>query len=477
MSAKGTVAVVLAALACGGAVVALVVTSDHQDAKVVWAIFGPVAGWSFIGTGLYAWRLRPESRVGLLMILLGFAWFLSALGLSDAALPYTLAQIVGGLWGALFLQLVMTFPSGRIADARDRAIVVAGYLVFTLASVPALLFAGPHELGCDDCPETLLLVHRDATAAGVMLALQALLYTALFAVVLVRLTRRWRHTAPLERMQLTPVYASGLLTFLLVTVGQLGAGDVAWWAAFAAMAMLPFGFLAGLLRSHLAHLDDELRLRLQEVRSSRARVVEAGDAERRRLERNLHDGAQGRLVAVAMLLGQARSSVEAPSELATTLDRALQELRTSLAELRELARGLHPPVLTDRGLEAAVAALAGRSPVPVDVDVDVDGAERLPASVETTAYYVISEALANIAKYAHATAATVRVRHAGGRLLVAVDDDGVGGADAARGSGLRGLAERIEALDGTIALDSPPGEGTRMRVEIPLAPAPAALAP
>jgi signal transduction histidine kinase len=129
-------------------------------------------------------------------------------------------------------------------------------------------------------------------------------------------------------------------------------------------------------------------------------------------------------------------------------------------------------VLTDRGLAAAVRALAGRAPVPVAVDVD--GGQRLPAVVETTAYYVIAEALANIAKYARADAASVRVRCAGGRVLIEVDDDGIGGADAARGSGLRGLAERLEALDGTIALDSPRGGGTRLRVAIPLAPVAAA---
>ena len=285
MSATRTLAVVFAALACGVAVVPLVLASDHLEAEAVWAVFGPIAGWSFIGTGLYARRLRPESRVGVLMVLLGFAWFLSALGLANARLPYSLGQILGGLWGAVFLQLIMTFPSGRLSDRRDRAIVVAGYVTFTVAAVPTLLFASPHELGCDACPTNLLLVDDDSTLAGVGLALQAVLYVALFAIVLVRLTRRWRRTIPLERLQLTPVYASGLLTFLLVTVGQAGAGDVAWWAAFVAMAMLPFGFLAGLMRSHVARLDTELRARLQELRSSRARLVEAAQSGKAPVQR------------------------------------------------------------------------------------------------------------------------------------------------------------------------------------------------
>jgi signal transduction histidine kinase len=465
MSRTRTVAVLLAALACGVAVVPLMLASDHQESKAVWAVFGPVAGWSFIGTGLYARRLRPESRVGLLMILLGFAWFFAALGLANARLPYTAGQVAGGLWGAVFLQLVMTFPSGRLSDGRDRAIVAAGYVIFTVAAVPALLVAGPHELGCDDCPANLLLASRDAALADAALALQAVLYLALFIIVLVRLTRRWRRTIPLERLQLTPVYASGLLTFLLVTAGQAGAGEVAGWAAFAAMAMLPFAFLAGLLRSHVARLDVDLRARLQELRSSRARLVEAGDAERRRLERNLHDGAQGRLVAVALLLGHARSRVSAQDEVAPLLDQALGELKTSLAELREIARGLHPAVLTDRGLGPAVEALARRSPVPVDLHVE-DG-ERGPDQVEIAAYYIVSEALVNVAKYAHATVATVTIRRTDGHLAVEVADDGIGGADAGRGSGLRGLADRLEALDGTMAVDSPPGRGTRLRAQIP----------
>jgi signal transduction histidine kinase len=157
--------------------------------------------------------------------------------------------------------------------------------------------------------------------------------------------------------------------------------------------------------------------------------------------------------------------VTGDSEIATTLDRAIAELRTSLAELRELARGIHPAVLTDQGLERAVSALAARAPVPVRIDAD-DG-ERLPVAVEIAAYYVVSEAIANIGKYAQATEATVAIRRADGRVSVDVTDDGIGGADAGQGSGLAGLADRLGALDGTIAVDSPPGHGTRLHAEIP----------
>ena len=170
-------------------------------------------------------------------------------------------------------------------------------------------------------------------------------------------------------------------------------------------------------------------------------------------------------MALALLLGQLRKRVEGDADAAALLDRAQDELATSLAELRELARGIHPAVLTERGLEPAIAALAARSPVPVTVRAD--SGERLPGPVEIAAYFVVSEALANVAKYARASEAAVAVWREDGHVAVEVADDGVGGADAARGSGLRGLADRVAALEGTLRLDSPPGGGTRVRVEIP----------
>jgi signal transduction histidine kinase len=223
------------------------------------------------------------------------------------------------------------------------------------------------------------------------------------------------------------------------------------------------------LRSHVARLDAELRERLDELRASRARIVQAGDAERRRLERNLHDGAQSRLVAVTLMLHTAKNHAVAGSELDGLLDRAVAELQTSLAELRELARGIHPAILTDRGLQPALEALATRAPVHVTLEADTPS--RLPEPIEAAAYFVVSEALANVAKYAHATRASVAVRHENGHVTVEVADDGVGGADAAAGSGLRGLADRLAALDGTLTLQSPRGRGTRLHAEIPYRPA------
>jgi len=221
----------------------------------------------------------------------------------------------------------------------------------------------------------------------------------------------------------------------------------------------------GVSRRIVAALDVTERNRhLKEIRASRARLVEAQDAERRRLERNLHDGAQQRLVSLSLALRLAQAKLAAdPEGAGDILTAAGDEL--ALAELRELARGIHPAMLTDRGLCAAVESLATRAPVPVELAPMPE--ERLPAPVEAAAFYVISEALANIGKYAQASLARVSVTRVDGHAVVEVDDDGIGGADPARGSGLRGLVDRVEALDGQLEVESPKGGGTRIRAEIP----------
>jgi signal transduction histidine kinase len=460
------VAIATAALTAGALVGALQLTSDHREARVVWAILSAAVGWSFVGTGLYAWRRRPESRIGVLMILLGFAWFLARLDGANSPLVYSFTLVAGGLWGGVFLHLGLSFPSGRLTEPIDRVLTVAGYVIFSLAFVPAALFSGPRRIGCADCPENLLDVRHDPGLADVLTGFGAFLYVALFTIVLIRAVRRWRATGAFERLQLTPVYVFALGTFLLVTVAQAGAGDAAWWAAFVVTGLMPFAFLGGLLRSHVSRLDAELHARMEELRASRARIVEAADAARRRLERDLHDGAQSRLVGLALLLRTARRQAPPGSELETLLDRAQDELQTSLTELRELARGIHPAVLSERGLEPALRSLVDRAPLPVTVEADAEG--RLPEPVESAAYFVVSEALANVAKYARANEAKVTVQRMNGHLTVEVTDDGVGGADIGRGSGLRGLSDRVAALDGTLSLESPAGRGTRLRAQIPV---------
>ncbi len=459
-------AIVLAAVAAGVGVGVIALESDHQEAKAAFAIFGPAVGWGFVGAGLFAWRREPENRTGRLMVLLGFAWLVSTLESANSPVLYTIGVLVGPLWGSLFVHLGLAFPTGRLRSRLDRRIVRAGYLIFPLANVPWMLVAGPSELDCERCPENLLLVEPDGDLASVLLALAAALYVALFLVVATVAVRHWLRADPFERLQLTPVYTTSLLTFLLVTIAKAGAGEAAWWAAFIAAWLTPFAFVGGLLRSQISHLDAELRESMEELRASRARIVEAGDAARRRLERDLHDGAQSRLVALALLLRSARTRAGDDGELAALLDRAQAELQTSLGELRELARGIHPAVLTERGLEPALQALVSRAPVPVSVEAAVE--VRLPPPVESAAYFVVSEGLANVAKYAQATHASVAVRRQNGVVTVDVADDGVGGADAAHGSGLRGLADRVAALDGTLSLESPAGGGTRLRAKIPV---------
>jgi signal transduction histidine kinase len=213
-------------------------------------------------------------------------------------------------------------------------------------------------------------------------------------------------------------------------------------------------------------LQAEVRAQLEEVRASRARIVEFGDAERRRVERNLHDGAQQRLVNLSLALGIARSQLGGTTDqdLAAALDEAVAELRLALAELRELARGIHPVILSEAGLGPALASLAERSPVPVTVTAVPP--DRFPPPVEETAYYVACEALANATKHARATTVSISARRRSGGLLVEVGDDGVGGADP-DGSGLRGLADRVAALDGHLRVHSPAGQGTRITAELP----------
>jgi signal transduction histidine kinase len=214
-------------------------------------------------------------------------------------------------------------------------------------------------------------------------------------------------------------------------------------------------------------LHAELRARVEEVRGSRARVIDAGQKERQRLERNLHDGAQQRLIALSLDLHLLEQRLPAGSDLKSGLDQARQEIAVSLEELRTVARGIHPAVLSGHGLEVALESLAARASVPVQLTVDLDG--RLDEPLEVAAFYVVSESLANIGKHAQASSATIDVRRIADQISVEIVDDGVGGADTEQGSGLRGLADRVEALGGRLQVWTPRGGGTRVRAEMPCA--------
>ncbi len=225
-----------------------------------------------------------------------------------------------------------------------------------------------------------------------------------------------------------------------------------------------------LLDSGVPHDDAvrTLRARVEELRASRARIVESGTETRRRLERELHEGAQQHLVALSLELSMLRARVAGDPEALQILDAAVEKLNAALAELRELARGIHPAILTHRGLDGAIVALLDRTQLTVDYANELD--ERVSPAAETGGYFVVREALTNVLEHAGVTEASVRVRREREAIVVEVEDDGVGGADPGRGSGLRGLEDRVAALDGTLTVESPAGAGTRVTARIPVEP-------
>lgn len=571
----------IAGFVLGLAIAASYGGSHHAEAKSFDIPVTLLIGWSFIGTGLYAWWRRPDNRFGPLMAAVGFGWFGAGFASSHTPVFFALGLLLANFYFAVTVHMLLAYPSGRLESRFARWITVASYGLTTVLWVPFVLFLDfRDEASCDDCPENPLQV---ADAPGVFSAIDitlSLAGIALIAALVALLFLRWRRASGPNRAAHAPVLWAGIAT--VATLAGVLATDVAttapgyphamYYISLLAFASVPWAFLGGLLRSRMSRasavsdlvtslseakprrglgdviaealgdptlrlvywlpdveayvthygrpvelphdprravtevelggkrigaiihdaslaeerelvraigaaaalaianerLDAQLRVRVEELRRSRARLVEAGDAERRRLERNLHDGAQQRLVALALSLRMARKKLpENPDGAAPLLESAARELELALDDLRELARGIHPAVLSDRGLEAALTSLADRSPVPVELVRRPE--ERLPPSVEAAAYFVVSESLANMAKHAEAKKATVSVQRRNGTLVIEVADDGVGGADPARGSGLRGLTDRVSALDGRLVLESPPGDGTVVRAEIPCA--------
>jgi signal transduction histidine kinase len=273
------------------------------------------------------------------------------------------------------------------------------------------------------------------------------------------------------------VPADGTMTYGIPVVDTAGGrallaglGLVLLLAAPAVLHALAAADTA-LAHSLLGPLPEVLARRVDELERSRARVVDAGEVERRKLERDLHDGTQQRLVALGMTLGRAKSRYKQdPAAVGELLDDAHQQAKDAVTELRGLIRGLHPPVLTDRGLDAALSAIAVRCPVPVQLAIEID--ERPSSTVEAIGYFVVAEALTNVARHSRAGHASVTVRRErGGPVWITVVDDGVGGADPDRGTGLRGLADRVSGVDGQLRVDSPVGGPTVLTVELPTAPA------
>jgi signal transduction histidine kinase len=582
---RTVVAIWTLALAAAGAAIALVLTSDHEPDKLATILLAAPAGLAFVAAGLIAQVRRPENRTGTLLLLVGFSWFLGAMGQSNHSFVFTLGVMCNFVFLAFVFHLLLAFPSGRLETRIERLVTISMYGLVALYAASVPFFTFDDACGAAPCPDNAVFIwtHSTVTKAIEIFVIGSALL--LIATAIALLIRRWRRaTAPLRRA-LTPVFVTGgaligLLAFFAVLGVAFSEETVESLNALFYLSLLavPLSFLFGLLRTRLAGsavgrlvveleetapgpgelegvlrkalgdpslrvaywtsepngffdsagraielpgtdeeqaattierdgkpvaalihdrsldpglteavvaaaalaLETEVSLRalrtsedrnsalLDEIRRSRSRLVEAGDAERRRLERNLHDGAQQRLVTLSLTLRLAQSKVGSdPRAVSELLSSASIELALALEELRELARGIHPAVLTDRGLGPALESLADLAPLPVELASLPD--RRLPAVVETAAFYVVSESLANVAKYAQASTARVSVVRANGLAVVEVADDGVGGARARNGSGLRGLVDRVESLDGRLEIHSEPGQGTRIRAEIPCA--------
>ena len=534
--------------------------SDHSMEPEL-TFFGPLIAWSFIGTGLYAWRRQPENRTGSLMVAIGYAWLVASLLVSDQPMLHILGLSAYALPYALLLHMLVAFPAGRVSGGLERFAVGFAYFVTVVFTTALMPFWDTARHDCDGCPHNPLLIVRSDDTVHAMQAAQAVVSIAGLLLIAYLLVRRFRTSTGSRREAVAHVGGVAGLLFLSLIVtlfaDVVDVGDeveeVVDSAALVFLLLIPFAFLVALLRGRYARalavsdlvrraaeprrdlraaladalgdpelalaywiperehfvdaagrpfelpghavrvervgaivssaepelvrdvaaatalamenerLEAELHANIEELRESRARIVEAADAERRRLERDLHDGAQQRLVALALTLRMARA--KASGEAAEMLDGAAAELAQATGELRELARGIHPAVLTDRGLAPAVEALAARASVPVEVEGVPT--ERLPAGVEAAAYFLVAEALTNVSRYARAGHAQVRMVRENGTLTVEVRDDGVGGADPAAGSGLRGLADRVAALDGRLEVLSPQGAGTVVRAEVP----------
>ena len=522
--------------------------------------------WSFAGAGMLALERASLRRSGVLMLAVAATWFLYDLQHAESDLLWTVGWVFADLYAAILVQLILSFPEGRIWSRSARIVVGATYVATVGCAFVSALF--------EPDSRNLLLVEPDVARADaigqVSAAAGVLIVVALVALIVSRLVRlrglARRASAPLLLGSL------GAASVAIVSLAASALGDDEFRSRIESVdrsvtILVPLGFVAGLLRSHLrrssasslvvqlrepsgetlrgrlartlgdptldvaywspeagGYVDDqglpvdvsdtpdravthvvagntpvaallhdralleepelvesvrataalvlenerlaaEIRAQLAEVEASRTRILAATDEERRRLERDLHDGAQQRLVALSLKLALAQ--IDAEPTAATALAGAQEDLESALAELREFARGVHPSILREDGLDAAVQTLARQAPIPVSVSPGT--AVRLPDRVELAAYFFVSEALTNVAKHARASSASVSTLVRDGALTVVVADDGVGGATSGNGSGLAGLADRLAALNGELDIESLPGLGTTLTARIPCA--------
>jgi signal transduction histidine kinase len=555
---------------------ALMAEADFVDDEAVWIVLNFVIGGGFLGVGLYAWWRRPENRVGMLMVVTAFAWFIGVLTNVEPAGLFTIGYLVSNLFVAPAIHLLLAFPSGQLGTREDRIGVALTYLILTVGFIPIILTMDPSE-HWPGAPDNVLLLDSNPDFADTYGKALNIVGVVVLSWVAYRLVARWREATPPMRRVITPLFVSGALlmaalsALLLADLFELSYSPNLWYVALIPFGLVPYLFLGSLVRAQMLRggavgelvatiggttppdrlrdalaralndpslelaywipetanyvdesgrqvelprpgvsravsevrhegrlvaalihdpllldepelvdavgaaaalalekerLDAELRAKIAQLRESRARMLAFGLNERRRLERDLHDGAQQRLVSLALDLRLAQAAVrDDPERAEELLTGAGTELGAALEELRELARGIHPAVLSDRGLDPAVEALASRAPLPVEVRARLG--ERVAEPIELAAYFVVAEALTNVVKYSRARGATVSVGRENGSVIVEVADDGVGGADPERGSGLRGLADRISALGGRLQVDSPDGHGTTVTARIP----------
>jgi len=562
-----------------GLAVLLAATNNDLSQPVLRVVLIEWVAVPFVVAGLIAWRRRPDSAFGRLMILSGFAALLSTLQWTGLPVVNTLGRLSDLLVVALWLHVFLAYPSGHLGRRPERLLVVAGYLAAVGLQVIVLAlgdFGNRHPLTVAD----------NAALAEAAQNVQLLTLSGLCLAGLVVLAIRRRAGGRVRRRVIALLVDSfGLALVMVAALLVFGTFALPGFeqlqlATFGVVGLAPVAFLIGLLDARLARggvadlliemgadpapdlrgplarvlrdptltvaywlpqygswadqdgepvtlpepndpgasdgpggpdpervftlierdgeppvalihhptlrdepelidavtaaagialqngrLQAELRARLQDLHSSRGRVIEAAQRERRQLERNLHDGAQQRLVALALELGLLGDRLAGDPETRARLDRARQEVSASLDELRDLARGIHPAVVSGHGLPVALESLAARSTLPLTLNIQAIG--RLPEPVEVAAYYVVCESLTNVGKHARAGSTSICLELDAGVLVVEVADDGIGGADTERGSGLRGLADRVEALDGRLRVWTPLGGGTRVRAEIP----------
>jgi signal transduction histidine kinase len=564
-SRRVQVAVVLGGVVAGATLVTLALTSPglaqpgYQAALACWVTL------TYVLAGLVAWRRRPESRLGVLMITAGFASCVNFLVWSENDVLFTIGLLGQFLPPVLFLHVFLAFPEGRLMHRVDRMVVAAAYAAAAL-SLPQLLYGF-------EADRNVLAVTDNPIVAGRLQQLQlaALAILLLLGVLLLVHHRKGSRLRPAVGLLVDAFLLALLMIAVLMMAGLFGwtIAQPVRVATFLAIGLAPIVFLGALLQARLdrasvadvllhlgasprpaeletavrralhdrsatlafwlpefecygdsagrqldiaapaerassaivrngrevavllhdpgidrdlvvsvvatagvmienAQLQVELKARLEELRGSRARILEAEQRARMDLERDLHDGAQQRLVALSLELATLDTDLSRYPDLRDRLAPAKAEVTASLAELRGVAHGIFPAAVRDHGLSVALESLATRAAVPVQVVGSTDG--RLPERVELTAFYLVSESLTNIGKHAHASHAVVEIAVDQETLVIDVSDDGVGGAATEKGTGLRGLADRVEALGGRLRVWSPTGGGTRVRAEIPCEP-------